>query len=150
MLSALAAYQVNIDSPYFEHPAAYASNPLIAPPGGGITAADAAALVAYARAFHITVIPEQEAFGHLRYALQWEQYQPLAETPHGAVLSPTQPGSIALTKQMFTEPAAEYPGPLPHIGADETVDLGIGQTKADVDARGLGVVYLDFLQQIVT
>jgi hexosaminidase len=150
MIRTLAAYKINLYSPYFEHTAVYTSNPLIAPPGGGISASDAATLVAYARPYHITIVPEQEAFGHLRNALIWEQYQPLAETPHGAVLSPTQPGSIALIKQEFAELAAEYPGPFLHIGADETVDLGVGQTKADVDARGLGAVYLDFLQQVVT
>ena len=42
------------------------------------------------------------------------------------------------------------PGPFLHIGADETVDLGVGQTKPDVDARGLAPVYLDFMQQIAT
>jgi hexosaminidase len=150
LIRTLAAYKVNLYSPYFEHTAAYASNPLIAPPGGGISASDAAALVAFARPYHITIVPEQEAFGHLHNALIQEQYQPLAETPHGAVLSPTQPGSIALIKQEFAELAAEYPGPFLHIGADETVDLGVGQTKADVDARGLGQVYLDFLEQVVT
>ena len=150
LIRTIAAYKINLYSPYFEHTAAYASNPLIAPPGGGITAADAAALVAYARPYHITIVPEQEAFGHLRNALVWEQYQPLAETPHGAVLAPGQPGSIALIKQEFAELAAEYPGPFLHIGADETVDLGVGQTKADVDARGLAPVYLDFMQQIAT
>ncbi len=150
LIRTIAAYKVNLYSPYFEHTAAYASNPLIAPPGGGISAADAAALVAYARPYHVTIVPEQEAFGHLRNALTWEQYQPLAETPHGAVLAPGVPGSIALIKQEFGELAAEYPGPFLHIGADETVDLGLGQTKADVDARGLAPVYLDFMQQIVT
>ena len=150
LIRTIAAYKINLYSPYFEHTADYASNPLIAPPGGGISAADAAALVAYAKPYHVTIVPEQEAFGHLHNALLWEQYQPLAETPHGAVLAPGQPGSIALIKQEFTELAAEYPGPFLHIGADETVDLGLGQTKADVDARGLGPVYLDFMQQIVT
>ncbi|HEY4381805.1 MAG TPA: family 20 glycosylhydrolase [Acidobacteriaceae bacterium] len=150
LIRTIAAYKINLYSPYFEHTAAYASNPLIAPPGGGITAADAAALVAYAKPYHVTIVPEQEAFGHLRNALVWEQYQPLAETPHGAVLAPGQPGSIALIKQEFTELAAEYPGPFLHIGADETVDLGVGQTKADVDAHGLAQVYLDFMQQITT
>ena len=150
LIRTLAAYKVNIYSPYFEHTAAYASNPLIAPPGGSISAADAAALVAYARPYHVTIVPEQEAFGHLHNALIQEQYQSLAETPHGAVLSPTQPGSIGLIKQEFAELAAEYPGPFLHVGADETVDLGLGQTKADVDARGLGQVYLDFMQQVFT
>jgi hexosaminidase len=150
LIRTIAAYKINLYSPYFEHTAAYASNPLIAPPGGAISAADAAALVAYARPYHVTIVPEQEAFGHLRNALIWEQYQPLAETPHGAVLAPGQPGSIALIKQEFTELAAEYPGPFLHIGADETVDLGVGQTQTDVDARGLAPVYLDFMQQVVT
>lgn len=146
----IAAYKINIYSPYFEHTQQYASNPLMAPPGGSISAADAAALVAYARPYHVTIVPEQEAFGHLHHNLTWEQYSPLAERPHGAVLAPGQPGSITFIKQMFTELAALYPGPFLHLGADETVDLGTGQTKADVDARGLGAVYLDFMQRIVT
>jgi hexosaminidase len=150
LIRTLAAYKVNLYSPYFEHTQQYASNPLMAPPGGSVSAAEARELVEYARLYHIDVVPEQEAFGHLHHNLTWEQYQPLAETPHGAVLAPGQPGSIALIKQMFTELAALYPGPFLHIGADETVDLGLGQTKADVDARGLGQVYLDFLQRIVT
>ncbi|MEO6805769.1 MAG: beta-N-acetylhexosaminidase [Edaphobacter sp.] len=149
MIRTLAAYKVNIYSPYFEHTQQYASNPLMSPPGS-VTAEEARELVAYAKLYHITIIPEQEAFGHLHHNLTWEQYQPLAETPHGAVLAPGQPGSIALITQMFTELAALYPGPFLHIGADETVDLGLGQTKADVDSRGLAPVYLDFLQKIVT
>lgn len=150
LIRTIAAYKVNLYSPYFEHTAEYASNPLIAPPGGGISPLDAAALVAYAKQYHVTIVPEQEAFGHLHNALIWEQYQALAETPHGAVLAPGQANSIAMIKQEFGELVAEYPGPFLHIGADETVDLGTGQTKADVDARGLGAVYLDFMQQIVT
>ncbi|HEY5057341.1 MAG TPA: glycoside hydrolase family 20 zincin-like fold domain-containing protein [Acidobacteriaceae bacterium] len=150
LVRTIAAYKVNLYSPYFEHTMEYASNPLLAPPGGGISATDAQELVAYAKPYHVTVVPEQESFGHLHNTLEWEQYQPLAETPHGAVLAPGQTGSVALIKQEFAELAALYPGPFLHIGADETVDLGVGQTKADVDARGLGAVYLDFMQQIAT
>jgi hexosaminidase len=149
MIRTIAAYKINLYSPYFEHTQQYASNPLMAPPGS-ITAEEAIELVAYAKLYHITIIPEQEAFGHLHNSMTWEEYQPLVETPHGAVLAPGQPGSIALIKQMFTELATMYPGPFLHIGADETVDLGLGQTKADVDARGLAAAYLDFLQRIVT
>jgi hexosaminidase len=149
LIRTLAAYKVNLYSPYFENTQQYASNPLMAPPDS-VTATEARELVAYAKPYHITIIPEQEAFGHLHHNLLWEQYQQLAETPHGDVLAPGQPGSIALIKQMFDELAALYPGPFLHIGADETVDLGRGQTKTDVDARGLDQVYLDFMQRIVT
>lgn len=150
LIRTLAAYKVNVYSPYFENTQQYAQNPLAAPPEGSISAEDARELVAYAEKYHITVIPEQEAIGHLRKMLVWETYADVAETPHGAVLSPGQPGSLVLIDQMFGELAKMYPGPFLHIGGDETIDLGIGRTRADVDAQGLAKVYIDYLQKIVT
>ena len=150
LIRTLAAYKINVYSPYFENTQQYASNPLAAPPEGSISATDARELVAYAAQYHIIVIPEQEAIGHLRKMLQWETYADVAETPHGAVLSPGQAGSMPLIDQMFKELAAMYPGPFLHIGGDETIDLGIGRTSAAVDAQGLPTVYIDYLQKIVT
>ncbi len=150
LVRTLAAYKANVYSPYFEHTQQYASNPLPAPPGGAMSAADARELVAYARQYHVTVIPEQEAFGHLHHNLNLEMYSQLAETPHGTVLAPAQPGSLQLISQMFTELAELYPSPFLHIGADETVDLGQGQTKAAVASQGLASAYLDYLQRINT
>ena len=145
----LAAYKVNIYSPYFEHTMQYSGHPLMAPPGGSLTQAQARELVAYAAQYHITIIPEQEAFGHLHYLLNWEKYSQVAETPHGQVLAPGQADAQKLTHEMFAELAKIYPGPFLHLGADETVELGKGQTKSEVDSKGLGTVYLGFLQRIV-
>jgi hypothetical protein len=150
LIRTLAAYKINLYSPYFENTQQYASNPLPAPPNGSISPEDARELVAYARKYHIMVVPEQEAIGHLRKMLIWETYADVAETPHGAVLSPGQPGSLPLIDQMFKELAALYPSPFLHIGGDETIDLGIGRTRAAVDAQGLPSVYIDYLQKIVT
>ena len=151
LIQTLAAYKVNIYSPYFEETQQYTANPIPAVPNGSITPAEARELTAFAARYHVLVVPEQEAFGHLRHTLLWEQYNPLAETSHGAVLAPGQPGSIALIKSWFTELAADYPtSPFLHLGADETIELGVGQTKSEVDARGRASVYLDFMQQIVT
>lgn len=144
----LAEYKVNIYSPYFENTLAYAGSPLMAPPGGAMTRSDVQDLVQYARQYHVTIIPEQEAFGHLHHTLIFDTYSALAETPHGSVLAPGQPGSLSLIRQWFTESASMFPGPFLHIGADETFDLGKGQTKAQVDQQGLGAVYIQFLKQI--
>jgi hexosaminidase len=146
----LSEYKVNIYSPYFENNLAYSNNPLAAPPGGAMSAADVKELVQYAQQYHVTIVPEQEAFGHLHHTLMFDTYSQLAETPHGYVLAPGQPGSLQLIQQWFTEIASMFPGPFVHIGADETVDLGRGQTKARVDQEGLGAVYIDFLKQIYT
>ncbi|HUZ04007.1 MAG TPA: glycoside hydrolase family 20 zincin-like fold domain-containing protein [Acidobacteriaceae bacterium] len=145
-----AAYKVNIYSPYFENTLRYADNPLSAPPGGAMTRADVEELVRYAQQYHITIIPEQEAFGHLHHTLIFEKYADLAETPHGSVLAPGQPGSLQLINQWFTQIAQMFPGPFIHIGADETSDLGTGQTKQAVEQQGAGKVYIDFLRQIYT
>ncbi|MGH9588192.1 MAG: glycoside hydrolase family 20 zincin-like fold domain-containing protein [Acidobacteriaceae bacterium] len=143
-----AAYKLNVYSPYFENTMQYASNPLPSLPGGSMSPEDAKTLVAYAKRYHVTIVPEQEAFGHLHKVLTWQQYAPLAEIPSGSVLAPGQPGSMRLITQMFGELAGEYPGPFLHIGADETFELGQGQTAAEVKQRGLGAVYIDFLTQI--
>ncbi len=144
-----ASYKVNVYSPYFENTMQYASDPLAAPPGGSITPSEARELVAYATKYHVMIVPEQEAFGHLHFMLNWEKYADLAETPHGHVLAPGAPGAIPFIQRMFGQLAADYPAPLLHLGADETFELGKGATKPDVDARGLGPVYLDFMQRIV-
>jgi hypothetical protein len=146
----LSEYKVNIYSPYFENTLAYAGNPLPALPGGAMTPADVEELVRYASQYHVTVVPEQEAFGHLHRALMYDIYSPLAETPHGTVLAPGQTGSLDLIREWFTEIAAIFPSPFLHIGADETFDLGRGQTKDRVTQEGLSAVYVEFLKQIYT
>jgi hexosaminidase len=144
----LAAFKYNTFSPYFEHTFAYASTPVAAFPGGAFTPEEARELIAYAEKYHITVIPEQESFGHLHNVLKFEQYSPLGETPHGAVLAPGDPGSLPQIGEWFSELAKVFPGPYVHIGADETSQLGLGRTHDLVKQQGLGKVYLDFLGKI--
>ncbi|MGD0783837.1 MAG: family 20 glycosylhydrolase, partial [Candidatus Aminicenantales bacterium] len=144
----LGAYKINIFSPYFEHTFAYAASPIAAFPGGAMTPAEGRELVAYAAQYHITIIPEQESFGHLHHLLKFEQFSPLAETPHGAVLAPADPATLPLISSWFTELAEVFPGPYAHVGADETFELGLGRTKDAVAQKGLGAVYLDFLTRI--
>lgn len=143
-----ASYKINIYSPYIEHTLLYPNQPLAAPPGSALTPADVEELVRYAGQYHITVVPEQEAFGHLHHVLKYDLYQDVAETPHGHVLAPCQPGTLPLIHEWFTQIAQQFPSPFIHIGADETFDLGVGRTKAQVAARGYGPVYVEFLKQI--
>lgn len=143
-----AAFKFNAYSPYFEFTLRYSGNPVPAPGPGALTREDIAELVRYAQQYHITIIPEQEAFGHLYRVLAYDKYFDLGETPHGDVLAPGEPGSLQLIKSWFTEIAQNFPGPYIHIGADETFGLGRGKTKDEIAKRGLGPVYVDFLLNI--
>ena len=144
----LSEYKMNIYSPYFEVSLAYKANPLPAPPGGAMTRGDVEELVRYAAQYHVTIVPDQEAFGHLHHALMFETYSPLAETPHGSALAPGQAGSIQLIQEWFAEIASMFPSPLIHIGADEVNELGSGQSKQAVAQEGVAKVYIDFLIKI--
>ncbi|MGH7655490.1 MAG: beta-N-acetylhexosaminidase [Gemmatimonadaceae bacterium] len=147
-LRTLAAYKINVYSPYFEHTLAYDGNPLISPPGGGMSHADVRALVAYAKHYHVDIVPEQEAFGHLHHVLKYDLYSPLGETDHGNVLAPGDPAALPLIKSWFAEIDSLFPSKFVHLGADETFELGLGRTKDIVTQSGLGPVYIDFLKQI--
>lgn len=144
----LAAYKINTFSPYFEHTFAYSSTPVAAFPGGAMTPDEAKELVAYAAQYHIMVIPEQESFGHLHHVLKFEEYSHLGETPRGSVLAPGDAGTLPLIGTWFGELAKVFPAPYAHIGADETFELGLGRTRSEVEQKGLGKVYLDFLGKI--
>ena len=143
-----ASFKINIYSPYFEHTLFYPDQPMAALPGSALTPEEVKELVRYAGQYHITVVPEQEAFGHLHQVLKYDLYLDVAETPHGQVLAPGQPGTLPLIKDWFTQIAREFPSPFLHIGADETFDLGVGRTQPQVQAKGYGPVYVDFLKQI--
>jgi hexosaminidase len=144
----LSEYKVNMLGLYIEHIFDYQSQPLIAPKEGALTAAQVKEIVAYAQRYHITLLPEQQAFGHLHHVLKYDLYQDVSETPHGHVLTPTKPQSYELIKSLYGELIPLFPGPYFHIGADETWELGQGQTKARADEVGLGKVYLEHLQKV--
>jgi hexosaminidase len=143
-----AYFKLNMHSFYMEHTFASESHPLIGPAGGSLTPAEIRELVAYARRYHVELVPEQQTFGHLHKALRLEKYAELAETPYGDVLSPQQEGTYKLIADWYKELDQLFPGEFFHIGADETFELGEGQSRDAARTRGVGAVYFDHLNRV--
>ncbi|MGA3350310.1 MAG: beta-N-acetylhexosaminidase [Candidatus Sulfotelmatobacter sp.] len=144
----LAAYKVNLFALYMEHVFDFASQPLVAPKEAALTPEEIKALVAYAKNLYVTILPEQQTFGHLHHMLKYEIYSDVAERPHGHVLTPTKERSYELIKEMYADLVPLFPGPFLHVGGDETFELGHGQTAARAAEVGLGRVYLEHLQKV--
>jgi hexosaminidase len=143
-----ASFKLNMHSFYMEHTFGSESHPLIGPQGGSLTPAEIRELVTYARRYHVELVPEQQTFGHLHKALRLEKYADLAETPYGDVLSPQQEGSYKLIADWYRELNELFPGQFFHIGADETFELGEGQSREAARARGVGAVYFEHLNRV--
>src|ERR1051325_1834923 len=118
-----AFLKLNLHSFYMEHTFASESHPLIGPEGGSLTPAEITELVAYARNYHVELVPEQQTFGHLHKARRLEKYAELGETLYGDVLSPQQRASYQLIADWYKELNELFPGQFFHIGEDETFEL---------------------------
>lgn len=147
-LRTFAAYKLNMHSFYMEHTFQSAAHPLIGPEGGSLRPEEIRELSAYARRYHIELVPEQQTFGHLHKALKFEKYNELAEVPYGDVLSPQQEGSYKLVADWYRELDPLFPGKFFHIGADETFELGEGQSREIARTQGVGAVYFAHLNRV--
>ena len=143
-----AFFKLNMHSFYMEHTFQSESHPLIGPAGGSLTPAEIRELVAYAKRYHVELVPEQQTFGHLHKALRLEKYAELAETPYGDVLSPQQEGSYKLIADWYKELNELFPGQFFHIGEDETFELGEGQSREAARTRGVGAIYFEHLNRV--
>jgi len=144
----LAAYKVNLFALYMEHVFDFSSQPLVSPREAALTPQEIKALVVYAKNLYVTILPEQQTFGHLHHMLKYEIYADVAERPHGHVLTPTKERSYELIKAMYADLVPLFPGPFLHVGGDETFELGHGQTAARANEVGLGRVYLEHIQKV--
>jgi hypothetical protein len=144
----LAEYKINLLGFNMENVFDFKSQALVAPEGAALTQAEIKELADYASKYYITLLPEQQAFGHLHQFLKYEIYSDLAETPHGHVLTPTNPKTYDFIRQVYGEVVPLFPGPFFHIGSDETFELGLGKTKDLAAQQGLGRVYLEHLQKV--
>ncbi len=143
----LSEYKENVMLLYFESSFDYPNLPLVATPGGAMTPSEAGELVAFAKPYHIRVIPQQESLGHMHWILRKQIYQNLVEMPYGNVLAPDADGGLNLVTDMFDELAQCFPGPFLHIGADEPFELGQGRSHDLVRQWGAGQVYIDALKR---
>ncbi len=111
--------------------------------------ADVAELVRYAAQYHVSILPEQEAFGHLHHVLKYEIYEGVAETPHGQVLAPGQSGSVPPHSRLVHSDRQGVSVALhAHRRRRDRRPGPRAAPKTPSSSRGYGPVYVQFLTQI--
>ena len=106
----------------------------------------------------IELVANQNCFGHMERWLRHGAYRTRAECPDGwepmegirqppSVLAPT-PDNAAFALDLLDHQLECIRSRRVNIGCDETFELGRGASRADVEARGLGPVYLDHVRRL--
>jgi len=162
LVDRLAGWKINELQLYTEHTFAYQQHPLVWQHASPMTAEQIRALDAYCQDRGIDLVPNQNSFGHMHRWLMHDEYLHLAELPEGVnwpfmltlprpfSISPAVPETVPFLKGLFDELLPNFSSKYVNIGCDETADLGKGRSKALVEAKGKGRVYLDFLTQIAS
>ncbi len=147
-IRSLAALKMNGYSPYMEHVFVDAAHPLVAP-ADGIRPDELRELAAYARRYHVALIPEQQTFAHMHETLKFERYASLAELPHGYLLNPADPATYAFLRPLLNE-ELDAAGAVPffHIGSDEPLDLGRGKSATAVSRDGTPAVFAAHVRRV--
>jgi hexosaminidase len=156
----LAEWKINQLQLYTEHTFAYRNHSEVWQDASPFTGDDILRLDAHCRWHNIELVPNQNSFGHMERWLKFPRYCPLAEAPDGfeypwggwsdtpSTLCPQDPGALALIKELYDELLPHFTSRQFNIGCDETWELGKGRSRADVETRGEGRVYLEYLQRL--
>jgi len=163
LVETLAGWKLNELQLYFEHAFAYREHERVWRGVDPFTPAELRALDAHCRAHGLELVPNQQSFGHLHHWLKHAEYRHLAEVPAGIVhpflgagettpqpfsLCPTDPRSLAFLGDLYDELLPCFTSAEFNVGLDETIDLGPGRSAEACRTKGVGRVYLEFLQQV--
>lgn len=159
LVDMLASWKINELQLYIEHTFAYRRHRPVWDYASPLTEQDILELDAYCRARFIELVPNQNSLGHMERWLRHPAYRDLAETldafstPWGSrrgpfSLNPGDPRTFDLLRGLYDELLPNFSSKRFNVGLDESLDVGQGKSKAEVEARGSGRVYLDFLKKI--
>jgi len=160
LIDRLANWKINQFQLYTEHTFAYRGHERVWRGASPMTGGQIEHLDRYCRRRGIELVPNQNSFGHMERWLRHKPYAALAETVDGwdtpwgerraapTTLNPLDPRSIRLIQDLYGQLLPRFESKLFNVGCDETWELGQGRSKEACRRRGVGRVYLDFLQRI--
>jgi hexosaminidase len=131
LIDRLASWKVNHVELYCEHTFAYVGHEDVWRDASPFTAEEIRGLDAFCRARHVELVPNQNCLGHMRRWLQHDRYRPLALAPPSGELpreppttiDPTNPGSLALIRELLAELLPNFTSRKVNVGLDEPWEL---------------------------
>lgn len=109
-------------------------------------------LSAYCKEKFISLVPNQNGFGHMGAWTEKKELSHLAITGFDGkpsnTLNPLLDGSIELLDKIYDGFFDSFLTDIVNIGMDEPFELGINETKEICEKEGVGKVYTDYLKKV--
>lgn len=137
----LAENKMNTYMPYIEDVLAFDKYPTIGKDRGALTKQEVKELVAYANSKFVDIIPVFQTLGHYENILSLDEFVHLAEFPGAASLDVSNPEIYDFLDGLLKEVTDIFPGEYLHVGADESFDVGWGNSKHLVDSSSIAEVH---------
>lgn len=163
LIDRLASWKINQVQIYMEHTFAYSQHQQVWAEASPMTGQEIMELDEFCHQRHIELVPNQNSLGHMERWVKHEAYKPISETPDGYIgnfgdhlgevrpatsLNPIDPRSIEFMASLYDELLPHFRSTLFNVGGDEPWELGQGRSKSEVEKRGRGRVYVDYLLKL--
>ncbi len=150
MIRCLAQYKMDTFMFYIEPDHfVYKFDPNISPTYDRFTIPEIRELVAYARRYHVQIIPVVELLGHCEMLLSNPQYRHIGEMPNGGGdLCPTSEEAWKVVANIIDELAPAFGATYFHTGLDESFAVGQGRSADAVKKHGIAKVFADWYNRL--
>ena len=117
-----------------------------------LTQAEIKELDEYCKERFISLVPNQNSFGHMGVWTKKEELSHLAVTgangKPSATLNPLLDETIEFIDKIYDGYFDAFSSDMVNIGMDETFELGLNETKEACEKYGTGKVYIDYLNKV--
>jgi hypothetical protein len=140
--------RINVLMLYVEHTFEFRRHPEIGAGASPLDAETILALDAYAADRGVELVPCLQSLGHMERILSLDRYAHLAESDRRWSLSPQQPASYELLRDLYDEFLPLFRSQRLNANCDEPYDLGKGRSAEMAERLGAGGVFASHVEKL--
>jgi hypothetical protein len=145
----MARYKMNVYQPYIEDVFRFKAFPTIGVNRGALNDEDVKAILGEAKKYNMDVIPVFETLGHFENILSQPEFARFAEFPGSASLDVSNDSIYVILETMLKEIFDAFPSSYINIAADESFDVGLGNSRKLVEEKGIAQVHADHYNKVI-
>lgn len=148
IISFISRYKMNTYMPYIEDMIEFKQFPNIGKNRGALTHSEIKEIIKFADEHFVEVIPVFQTLGHYENILCQEEFIELADFPGAASLDVTNEKTYQFLETLLKEVFELFPSKYFHMGADESYDVGYGNSKTLVEQTSLAEVHANHYKRV--